>query len=376
MIIAPNAIQEDFSRLLSTAYVAWAVFGTGASTSEAKPTLDFLRTYQPRDVRDPYLLALICNALLAIDPSGQEAAPYLDRLLFLKSTSEDGKLVWWSLSQEMGRTVFYGAGLSGNIDATALASLALMQAKREPATVRGALAWLVQKKGPGGLWYSTQSTVLALKALLAGTDAATNDAERRFLVKMGELEREIRVPADQTDVVQQIDLTPHLKAGGNRLTVRERSETAASYQVTFRYHVPDEGKASPKEGPLDIVLAYDRRAVAVGGVVKATVRVSNQMKQDAAMVMIDLPIPPGFSPAAEDFAGLVGKGVIARYQATPRQVLVYLRGLPTDKPLEFSYRLHARTPAKVSVRGARVYEYYAPERQAMTPVMEMAIEAR
>ncbi len=370
-----DPVKEDDARLASTAYVAWAVFSSGTSSAEARPTLDFLRMYRPEHVRNPYLLALVCNALLAIDPSGQEAAPYLERLEFRKSTSEDGKLTWWSLNPEE-RTAFYGAGVGGDVEATALASLALMQGRKNPGTIKAALAWLVQKKGPGGLWYSTQATVLALKALLAGTSAGANDADRRFVVKMGQWEREIRVPPDQADVVQQIDLKPHLKEGGNRLTVRELSETAAGFQVTLRYYLPDAGAPRPAAEPFALSLDFDRTAVAVGDMVQATVRVSNKMKQEAAMVMLELPVPAGFVPAAEDFADLLGKGTIARYQASNRQVLLYLRDLASGLPLEFTYRLRARTPGKITAQGARVYEYYAPERQAATSGVAMRIEDR
>jgi hypothetical protein len=368
--------DEDLSRLASTAYVAWAVFGSGEASSQAKATLDFLVNYRPDDLKDPYLLALVCNALLAIDPSGKEAGPYLDLLEKRKSLDADGK-VWWGINPDGGRTIFYGAGMGGNVEATAMATLALVQGKRHPETVKQSLAWLVKTKGPGGLWYSTQATVLALKALLAGANVTAKDAPREIEVTLGDFKKTLAIPADQADVVKQEPLTQHLKPGLNRLKMRELTETGASYQVIFRYHVPEAGQPAPdagSPGALGINLTYDRTTVNVGETVKATVRVSNRMKQDAAMVMIDLPVPPGFVPAAEDFAALVGKpNGIARFQASSRQVLVYLRGLPTDKPLEITYHLRATSPAKVSARGARVYEYYAPERQAVTPALAMTV---
>ncbi len=266
--------------------------------------------------------------------------------MFVKSTSEDGKYVWWALNND-GRTVFYGAGMGGNVEATALASLALMQAKKEPATVRCALAWLVKNKGPGGLWYSTQASVLALQALLAGTSAPANEGERKFIVKMGEYLSELRIQPDQADVMQRIDLTPHLRPGNNRLIVKETSESAANYQLTFRYHVPETARVGSSSKELDIGLTYDRTSVSVGETVKATVQVSNRMRQDAAMVMVDLPVPAGFTPATEDFAALLSKGVIGRYQVNGRQVLVYLRGLPAGKPLELTYHLKAKSPVKI-----------------------------
>jgi hypothetical protein len=45
-------------------------------------------------------------------------------------------------------------------------------------------------------------------------------------------------------------------------------------------------------------------------------------------------------------------------------VLVYLRGLAADRPLEWSYRLRPALAGRVTVAGAHAYEYYAPEVQA------------
>jgi hypothetical protein len=100
------------------------------------------------------------------------------------------------------------------------------------------------------------------------------------------------------------------------------------------------------------------------------------MKQSAAMVMLDLPVPPGFAPAPDDFAALEQAGTIARHQVRPRQVLVYLRDLAPGKPLELSYHLRAMLPAKVTALGARAYEYYDPDRQGRSLGARFVVKAR
>src|SRR5262249_44810206 len=103
--------DADFTRLACTAYVAWAVFGAKADAAEAGPTLDYIQAFTPRQISDPHVLALVANALLALDPSGEKAAPYVERLEFFKKTTEDGKLAWWA-QEPMARTMFHGAGIS------------------------------------------------------------------------------------------------------------------------------------------------------------------------------------------------------------------------------------------------------------------------
>src|SRR5262249_34266011 len=152
-----GSFSED--RYTLTAYVAWAVFGGQPPSSEGQATLGYLRSTRPEAIKDPYTLALVCNALAALDPSRDTARPYLARLDSLKQG--DGKRVWWPHG-ENARTLFYGGGQAGSIETTALAVLALVRTGQYPETVRGALTWLTEQKDPRGTWHSTQATVLAL----------------------------------------------------------------------------------------------------------------------------------------------------------------------------------------------------------------------
>jgi hypothetical protein len=205
-----------------------------------------------------------------------------------------------------------------------LAVLALLQGKHSPEAVRGALAWLVQQKDARGTWHSTQATVLALKALLAGT-GPVGGGERRLRLTWAGQTRELVIPADQAEVMWQTDLSAALKPGTHRLTVEETSGTAAGYQVAFRYHVPGTDRPGPA-GPLAVDVKYDRSDLRVGDTVTATASVKNRTPQAAPMVILDLPIPPGFGLETADLDAEVKAGRVARYQVTPRTVIVYLRG--------------------------------------------------
>jgi hypothetical protein len=232
-----------------------------------------------------------------------------------------------------------------------------------PGTVRGALGWLITQKDASGTWHSTQATVLALKALLAGTDKALGDAqERRIEVgwENGD-QREIVIAADQADVVQQIDLSAHMTAGQHHLVLAEKDDAATIYQVAFHYHVPG-AAAQAKPDPLLIELHYDREELAVGDTVTAHATVRNQMPQAAPMVLLDLPIPAGFALVPGDLEEMVVAGTIAKFQVQPRSVLVYLRGLESNQTLKLRYRMRATMPVKLAVPPARAYEYYNRDR--------------
>jgi uncharacterized protein YfaS (alpha-2-macroglobulin family) len=363
------------ARLASTAYVAWAVFANGKASQQATQTLDYLLAQSPSTIKDPHLLALMCNALLAMDPQGFEAAPWLDRLVALRKIEADGKFSSWE-PVENTRTTFYGSGLSARVETTALAANALIQARKHPEASRTALAWLVAQKDPRGTWHSTQATVLSLRALLASTGQPLGGkGDRRFEVRVGQHTEKVSLPADQTEVMKLLDLSKHLKPGANSIELTELSRTAAGYQVVFRYHLPEAKKEENKE-PLTIQIDYDHTELALGETVRAKATVLNRLPQTAPMVMLDLPIPPGFVANMETFAQLVKQQTIARYQVRPRNVLVYLRGLQPGKPLELKYSLQATMPVKAVAPGARVYEYYDPQKQGRSPAMRFVVSAK
>ncbi len=364
----------QLARLGATAYIGWAVFDGGNARNESWATRRFLVAQRPETIEDPYALALVANALLAMDANGMDAAPYLDRLDGVKRSSADGKLAWWD--SPSGGTMFYGAGRSGNIETTSLAALAMLRAGRHPATARAALQWIVGQRDGGGTWHSTQATVLALKALLAGTGKPLGDGRPQHVeIRCDqELVRDLAVPASQADVVQQIDLSSLVSEGKHLLTLTDRSDTAAVYQVSLRYYLPQPVAPAEKEA-LSIELGYYRTNLGVNDTIGVTSRVLNNTKEVAPMVILDLPIPAGFAMVSEDFEKLVGAGTIAKYQMTPRSAVVYLRQLSPAEPLVLHYRLRATMPVTATVPPARAYEYYDPDKQAASAVAYLTVTA-
>lgn len=374
---ASGMLHDDFHRrmqgLSTTAYIAWSVFARDVNPHEARVTWNYLVSHRPETIDDPYTLALVCNALLAINPSSPEVKAYLARLESLKQTSPDGKQVSWGMSPGR-RTQFYGGGNTATVETTALAALAFMKAREYPGSTNGALAWLISQKDGNGTWHGTQSTVLALKALIAGTGATLSSGEeRRIAVTLNDGDRrEVRIVPDQAEVMQQLDLTPLLRSGENRLRITEPTGTATGFQVAFWHHVP--GEPAKGQEPLAIQLQYDRTTLKVNDSITVQATIVNQMPEAAPMVMLDLPIPAGFNVQTEDFAKMVAKGQIAKFQVTPRSVVVYLLRLAPQQKLELHYHLQATMPVKLQAPGGLVYEYYDRQKRGTSPSVALVVE--
>jgi uncharacterized protein YfaS (alpha-2-macroglobulin family) len=373
MHIDPTAGRGNDPRLATTAYIAWAVFRGDAARSNARPTLNYLLAHRPDTIHDPYLLALMSNALIATGADPPVVRSYLDRLLTMKQTAANGKQTWWE-QPSTARTVFHGAGEAGSIETTALATLALLESRADLRAARGALTWLVGQKDRLGTWHTTQATVLALQALLAGTGGARPADKPRVIewALNGRPAQRIELPADQSEVMTQVDLSGELNAGPNILTISESTQTGVGYQVDFWYHVPPGTQVKTKD-TLSIDIAYDRTDLTVGDTVVAEAAVTNNATRTAPMVILDLPIPAGFAADTESLRKMQAEGRIAKYQVTARTIVIYLRQLAPRVPLRLRYRLQATMPVKITVPPARVYEYYDPDNNAETPPTQLTV---
>lgn len=106
-----------------------------------------------------------------------------------------------------------------------------------------------------------------------------------------------------------------------------------------------------------------------------TATVRNNLATTANMVVVDLGIPPGFDLFSEDLedyreksAGLKS-GRLEKFSVTPTQAVLYFDSLAPRGELKLPFRLRAKIPIRTGTFKSRVYEYYAPDVNAVaTPV--------
>ena len=91
------------------------------------------------------------------------------------------------------------------------------------------------------------------------------------------------------------------------------------------------------------------------------------------LALVDLGISPGFSVLSEDLSRLVEAGVIARYELTGRQIIVYLEDFSSEAPLSFNYRLRARFPMRAKTPSSSAYDYYNPGDPSVREPVEMVV---
>lgn len=356
----------------TTAYIAWSLIEAGyGDTPEVRHAISTVSEFALQE-EDAYSLALVANALAAYAPEDSMTRAVLDKLYEMRTV--EGDVVYWQ-----GAASFLGAtGQSGSLETTALAAIALMKAKAHPDAATGALAYLVQNKDSWGTWYTTQATILSLKALLLAA-GQPGEAEGPAIVRVSlnnEQTQEIVIDATNADVVHLVTFDHGFSpTGANRVQIEVEGGGNLMYQVATRYYLPWDQvpMVETLEEPITIDLAYDRTELAVNDEVAVNVSVRLNREGTVRMALVDLGVPPGFTVLAEDLSRLVEQGLIARYELTGRQIIIYLEDFAYGAPLTFSYRLRARFPMRAQTPSSGAYDYYNPADRAVRAPLEITV---
>jgi hypothetical protein len=350
----------DNSDLAVTAYVTWALAGLDPSAPAATKGAAYVARNLDR-AGDAFTIALCANALLTQDSHSAAGLSALGHLGNLRRTN--GKdLAWWDDD-------------ANDVSATALAVLAMARAGRGESQ---ALAWLAQRRDSYGTWGSTTPTVLALRALLAGTRvpvARTETAKiAATLVALDGAEADLGslvIEPGASDVVHSLRLDAPSKPGRHRIRLRSAGAKGMSVQLAAQYHSPARPKAD--SAGVSVSVDYDRTELRRGQSVTVEAIVRNTTAKTAEMLIVDVGVPPGFSIDTGMLDGLVG-GDISRYAVTARGVIVYVRKLEAGASLPITFQIRARMALRAAARASEVYSYYSPENRAAATGARFIVE--
>jgi hypothetical protein len=349
--------QESWGRIQNsnlpvTAYVAWALLESGYNGPEAQKAVSYIKNHL-NEANDPYLLTLCANALVLADRQNEDA--FL-KLLELKK-EENGAIHWESKLE----TMTFGNGKGADIETTAMATIAFLRSGRYSDVANKAMTYLIRAKDPSGTWYSTQATVLALKAMVIALGNATEDVNGNVSISHDDKAvTTIKITSADSDVMRLVDLKPHVHKGNNNVKIRFEGKGSMLYQIVGRHYLPWRADEKALQEPLTIDVNYDKTHIEKDDMVSCNVRISNNRPAAANMVIVDLGVPPGFAVQSDGLQKMVEQKTIEKYTLTGRQIIVYLSKIGPRAELRLSYQLRAKFPVKAKTPASRVYEYYDP----------------
>ena len=372
----PRAL-DSFGRApddITNAYIVWSLTESGKSDDVSKE-LSSLKEKAEKS-NDPYFLALVANALLNRDDRAS-ALVLLKKLV--SGQKEDGHLVAEITS------ITGSGGVSLEVETTALAILALLKAN-EPQfnlPVRKAITWVGKQRNGSGAFGSTQSTILALKALIAFTKANKKTAEAgevRLFLGSEEMSKVV-FAAGATEVMELKLPNPekNFKSGENTLRLEVTGKNIFPATISWTYNtLKPVGEAKL---PLGIETRLSTEKANEGDTLQLKVKVRNNEKKGQGMAVAVVGLPAGLS-LPEDFKQLKqmclvpedgSRSSLSAFEVLGRELVLYWRDLAPEQNIELNLDLISRVPGNYSGQASRAYLYYNPELKHWVEPLRVAI---
>jgi hypothetical protein len=352
-----------------------------------KRALDYLGA-RVGEIDEPYLIASYTLAL--IDSGDRLRAGKMIAKLRTLAHEENGA-AYWALETN---TPFYGWGLAGRVETTALVVQALSRfSQSEGASVpsdqsidRG-LLFLLREKDRYGVWYSTQATINVLDALLAllarDVNAANVSRTAEILVN-GRSVKSIDLPeANRLVGPMYLDLTPFAQAGSNRVEIRRpRGSAPASIQAVAIYYLPWRESVATQQANwrangssgLRLVTKFDKTEAAVSDEITCHVEAERIGFSGYGMMLAEIGLPPGadVDRASLETAMKGSDWSISRYDVLPDRVVLYL--WPRAGGTKFDFKFKPRFGLNAQSAASIVYDYYNPEARAIVEPVRFVVK--
>lgn len=326
---------------------------------------------------DPYLMAQYLAAAL----DSKLASFHDDLPVRLASLAQQHRRgAFWAVR---ANTPFYGWGIVGQMETTAVVVSALQQwqARRGPApalqnAIQLGLLYLIQSRDSAGWWYTTQSTVRTMEALTAVAKPGAASSTGRLELKCnGKPFRALTVNTGQRQFEPiRVDVSSCLAQGSNTLEFVPATDLPlTSVRVVSSYWAPWSSKPMDTPGELRYSITPDRLEAGRGEPIRYLIEAERVGFRGYGMMLATVGLPPG---AEVDRTALQSalddrSSGLQRYEVQPDRVLLYL--WPTAGgarvPIWFAPRLRMKAKSVAS----SLYDYYNPEARVELPPVEWRI---
>jgi len=364
--------RDERQTVYQTAFIMMALSSADAS-NELSKALEYLRQRSER-YDEPYVIA----ALALAAQRGNDAAvsaKALQRLRILARS--DAGMTYWNLETN---TPFYGWGLAGRLETSALAvqALAAGGSAEDKPLIESGMLFLLRNKDRYGVWHSTQATVRVLEAILAASQpvAAGSGGERLDVMVDDKAVTQITLPPDSELAGPiRIDLSSSLLEGKHRIALHAPGMLRqAQAQLSMSYFVP--WVSRPPAGPesLRLKVSFDKLNARVGETVTCRVDVERVGFRGYGMMVAEIGLPPGADVDRRSLDSAVeGSGwTLSHYDILPDRIVAYL--WPRAGGTGFSFCFRPRFAMRAKCAPSLLYDYYNPDARAVVAPATFRVE--
>jgi alpha-2-macroglobulin-like protein len=345
-------------------YITWALLECGERDLVAE--VKWIKERAQAD-DNSYVTALAANVMHLAGDHGA-ARSLMDKLAKLQD--KDGHV-------NGAKTTVVGSGGSAlQIETTALATLAWLREPSYVANVERAIGFLAESC-KAGRYGSTQSTVLALRAIVAYDKARAHPAAAgtvQLVVDDQPVGEPIAFTSESKGAIKLPDISDKLAPGKHTLALKMADGSTLPYamSVSFNSVTP----ASSDECKLRIATTLKDEQVDEGAITEALVTVTNTADEVVPTPIAIVGLPGGLEVRHDQLKELVKSQRIAAYEVRGREVVLYWREMQSKAAVEIPLSLTAAVPGTYTGPASRAYLYYTDEFKQWAQGMSITIAAR
>ncbi|OWK38899.1 hypothetical protein FRUB_06404 [Fimbriiglobus ruber] len=361
------------------AYIVWALVESDPEDAERldlKTEIAALKTaaLDENSVagKDAYFVALTANVLL-LRGDRETAHRLLDRLR--TKHFKDGEVTGavTSITRSGGRALA--------IETTALALLGWLRAN-DPTyapTIKSATKWLSQQRGGYGGYGSTQSTILALKALSLHAKKSAHPAESGvFVVLVGGRSVGVKKFDEKDGETITLDI-PNPEAAfqpGERTEVEITTDARQPYPFALSYSYTTLTPLSAEQCAVRIGTKLARADAREGDTVPLSVTLENSQRQGQGMAVAVVGLPAGLKVPTDmkQLTDLREKQQISYFEIRGRELILYWRELAPEQKIALTVDLVCDVPGRFRGPASRAYLYYNADHKHWVEPLSIKIE--
>jgi len=352
----------------SNAYILWALLEAGSPSATAERLSKEIAAVKnaAQDSDNSYVVALAANVMRLAGEN--EAADAFARQLASKQDADgwvDGAT----------HSIVGSGGEALRIETTALAVLAWLGDDAFASQTERAIQYLASAC-EGGRYGSTQSTVLALRAIVAYDRARSRPkapGSVTVLVDGTSIGDAVSFDGATHGAIELPDIASALTPGEHRVELVMSDGAKMPYSVAVDFHstVP----ASSPDCKLDLSVELASSTIAEGESTEINVTVANHTDQPIPTPVAIIGLPGGLEPRHDQLKELVKAGRIAAYEVSGREVVLYWRGMDAGQSFQLPIQVIAAVPGEYTGPASRAYLYYTDEDKQWSDPIKVRINS-
>lgn len=272
-------------------------------------------------------------------------------------------------------TVTYSYGNALNIETLSFAALAMMKSdKRDEVLLVKIVQYLLSKR-QYGRFGSTQSTIMALKALSAYANVVNKKKEDQMVNVFINNNKVVSLfyKKEQKGSLVFENLHEHFVEGQNIITIKF-DEATRGLSYAFDVSWTAEKPQSHVRCPVVLTTILTDQQTTVGETIRLNVNLENVEETAIPSTIALIGIPAGLSVQTWQLKELQEKQVFAFYELKDNYLILYYRALEGKEQKQISLDLKTDVPGSYTAPASTAYLYYGDEYKYWTEGTAVKLE--